>query len=115
MDKRKEEGERNEYDDTVANRGYYVMTTDTIQTISITDFHARVGETINRVHFSQQPIIITNRGEPYAIILPLTYIAKYGGLELMGMPVDMDKPKEQPKEPKDDGQAIHIEPTSDSE
>jgi hypothetical protein len=114
MDKRKED-ERNEHD-TVANRGYYVMTTDTIQTISITDFHAHVGETINRVHFSQQPIIITNRREPYAIILPLTYVAKYGGLELMGMPVDIDKPEEQPKEPRDDhGQAIHTEFTPDSE
>jgi len=43
----------------------------TTQTITLTDLHQAVGDTVNRVHYGQVPLLVTKRGKPVVILVPV--------------------------------------------
>jgi len=43
-----------------------------MQNISITQLRESIGDTMNRVHYGKQPLIVTKRDRPFVVILPIT-------------------------------------------
>ena len=41
------------------------------ETISLTALHQAVGDTVNRCHYAQVPIVVTKRGSPVIVLIPL--------------------------------------------
>ena len=44
----------------------------TITTISTTEFRENFSQVLNRAHYGKEPIIITRRGKPLALLLPVS-------------------------------------------
>ena len=44
---------------------------ETAQIITLTDLHQAVGDTVNRVHYGQVPLVVTKRGRPMVILIPV--------------------------------------------
>ena len=47
----------------------HLIASEGIKTVTASELHTKVGTTINRVHFSQQPLIVTSRGEPFVLVV----------------------------------------------
>ena len=44
---------------------------ETAQIITLTDLHQAVGDTVNRVHYGQVAVVVTKRGRPMVILIPV--------------------------------------------
>jgi prevent-host-death family protein len=55
-----------------------------VQRISLTELHNATGETVARVHFTREPIIVENRNRPWAAIVPVMVDAETGEMRLAG-------------------------------
>jgi prevent-host-death family protein len=57
-----------------------------VETVSVTELGQRPGDVLNRVHYGKIPIVVTRRGKPAVLMLPII-----GLLDEKTRPLDLVK------------------------
>jgi len=73
--------------------------------ISLTALHQAVGDTVNRVHYGQVPIVVTKRGVPVIALVPIigTLDERTNLLDLVAETLGLDRTKEAGEEEQVEG------------